>query len=113
VNSIPIADNLKVVSWAGVASLNRQDHASGTLTTRPSTRLKVITSSVTDTSLTRVSVLTAMLTPRLLNLLQVCLNDSSNLVKLLGGEAMILDARKRHNPERRWRGAKRPRHRSH
>ena len=89
----------KLFLWAVVASLNRQDHASGTLTTRPSTRPKVIKSSVTETSLTRGSVLTAMLAPCLLDLFQVCLNGNSNLVKLVRREAMVLSQRDRLKPE--------------
>src|SRR2546426_12136004 len=89
----------KLFLWAGVASLNRHDHASGTLTPRPSMRRKVINSSVIETSLTLASVLTAMLTPCLLNFVQVCLNHRSNLVKLSSRETMILSQRNRLNPE--------------
>jgi hypothetical protein len=89
----------KLFLWAGVASLNRHDHARGTLTIRPSARQNVINSSVTETCLTLLSVLTAMLTPCLLNPSQVDLNDGPNLVQLLCREAMILGQCDRLDPK--------------
>src|SRR6266496_1460535 len=89
----------KLFLCAGAASLNRQDHASGTLTTRPSTRKKVINSSVILTSLTRASVLTAMLMPCLLDLFQVLLNGCANAVELSSRETVILGQSDRLNPE--------------
>src|SRR5713101_327091 len=75
---------------SGVASLSRHDHANGTLITRPSIRWKVIRSLVTDTCLTRASVLTAMLTPCLLNLSKLFLNDRTNLVQFPSRESVVL-----------------------
>ena len=67
---------------AGAASLRRHDHANGTLMTRPSAKWKVINSSVTDTSFTLASVLTAVLTPCLPNPCQILLYGCANLIKL-------------------------------
>src|SRR5450759_3850988 len=79
----------KCLRCAGVASLKRQDHAKGTLITRPSTRRNVINSSVTETSLTRASVLTAVLMPCLLDFIEILVNGYPNSVDLTGGEAMV------------------------
>jgi hypothetical protein len=78
---------------AGEASLSRQDHANGTLITRPSTKRNVIRSSVTETSFTRASVLTAVFTPCLLNPFSVFLNNRSDSIDLPGRESVVCSQR--------------------
>jgi hypothetical protein len=60
-HALPVADKLKWVRCVGVASNNRQDHTSGTLITRPSTRYAMMVSDVTLTFRIRDSVLATML----------------------------------------------------
>src|SRR5262245_44304784 len=83
----------QLLRCSGFASLNRHDQANGTLITRPSTRWKVICSSVTETPLTRGSALTAVLIPRLLNLCQFCHDDGTDLVQLTSRKCVILRQR--------------------
>ena len=60
---LPIADKPKAGRCLGVASDKRQDHASGTLKTRPSIKYAMMASDVTLTSRILGSLLSTMLMP--------------------------------------------------
>lgn len=73
----------------GVASDSRQDQASGTLMTRPSTRFAMISSSVTRTSWMRGSFLAAVFMPHLQNRGAPRADDSADHVQLVSAEAVV------------------------
>jgi hypothetical protein len=57
--------SFQLARWVGVASDSRQDHASGTLITRPSAKCAVMVLVDTTTRLILASVTTAVLMPSL------------------------------------------------
>src|SRR5947208_16792660 len=84
---------------SGVASARRQDQARGTLTVLPSTKSKVMRSSVTETAFTRGSTLTTVLIPCLNNSFQVGLDQSSDRHQLLSRESLVRGEVHRLQPE--------------
>src|SRR3990172_5269017 len=89
----------KLARCFGVASDNRQDQASGTLITRPSTRCAMISSSVTRTSWIRGSLLAAVFMPRLQNGGAMRLEDAPDHVQLTSVEPVTPCKLERFKPE--------------
>src|SRR5262249_11455613 len=74
---------------SGVAFASRHDHASGTLTLRPSASWAAMASSVTSSATMRGSLLATVLIPGLPNTLQVADHGLPDTVQLFRGEAAV------------------------
>jgi hypothetical protein len=95
----PVPMSRKFARCAVVASASRQDQASGTLITRPSTSCAMISSSVTRISSMRGSLLTTVFMPCLQNESAICLNHAPNDGQLSGAKSMTASQPKRLKPE--------------
>src|SRR4051812_23283704 len=75
---------------SGVASDSRHDHASGTLTVRPSVNRATMASSVTSSVAKRGSLLPAVFIPCLPNAVQIVEDDLPDAVQFLPREAVVV-----------------------
>src|SRR5262245_48873766 len=91
--------NSKRLRCAGVAWLNRHDHASGTLTVRPSANWATMALDVTLSPTKRGSLLAAVLIPCLHHPLQADADDVPNPIQFLRREALVLCQANRFEPE--------------
>jgi hypothetical protein len=80
----PLPIITKRLRCAGVALDSRHDHASGTLTVRPSANWATRASSVTSSATMRGSLLAAVFIPYLPNMSPSVENDLANTVQFLG-----------------------------
>ena len=95
----PVPISRQFARCAGVASDNRQDHASGTLITRPSARCAMISSLVTRMSWTTGSLLATMFMPGLQNRSSMLLDRASNHIQVPGAEAVVASKSEWNEPE--------------
>src|SRR2546427_8987151 len=95
----PAPISRKLARWGGVASESRQDQARGTLMTRPSARCATISSFVTRTSRIRGSPPTAVVIPRLHDLLVMLSNDLAYPSQLVCCKPMVPREHQRVEPE--------------